>query len=69
MNGKLPWHEVPDEYGGSEEDALAHAFSLDYIADDLPDYMNEEQELYDQQSALDPLEQLIAEEDAEWEET
>jgi len=60
MIGKTPWHEVPDEYGGPDEDALAHAFSLDYIADDLPDYMNDEQELYDQQSA---------EEDAEWEET
>lgn len=66
MKGKTPWHDIPDEYGGDEDDAMSHAFSLDYLADDLPDYMNEEEELFHAQSALDPLEQLMQEEDDEW---
>lgn len=68
MKGKLPYDDIADEYGGDEEDALAHAFSLDYFADDLPDYMNDEEELFDMPSALDPLDELIEAEDREWDE-
>jgi len=68
MIGKTPWHDIPDEYGGDEEDALAHAFSLDYLADDQPDYMNPEEEYYHAvESDLDPLNLLIEEEEREWE--
>ena len=62
--------DIPDEYQDGtidDEDALAHAISIEYFADDDPDYMNPgEQELYDMPSDLDPLERILAEEDAEW---
>ena len=63
MNGRLPWEDIPDEYEGGDEDALSHSFSLDYLGDGGgEDFMNDEAG-YHMESELDPLEQLIAEED------
>ena len=66
--GSLPWDVIPDEYqDGSidDADALAHALSIDYF-DSTIEFMNNE-EAYLGQSDLDPMDELLAEDDAEWE--
>lgn len=67
--GQTPWQDIPNEYGEAgdiidDDDALAHAFSLDYLEPE-PDFMNGE-ELFYEESELDPLEELLADEDEEW---
>jgi len=62
------WYDdIPNEYqDGSidNEDAMAHAFSLDHMhAHD--EYMNDEEEYFDMPATLDPLDELIAQEEYE----
>ncbi len=68
--GELPWDLIPDEYQTGDiwpGDALAHSFSVEHL-EPAAEFMNNE-ELHMLDSDIDPMDELLAEEDKEWEES